>query len=96
VRKLLDEFFERNDIRPQVVAEFADSALMKICGQAGLGLFPAPAAITRAVQRQYQVVRAGTLREVRERFYVISPERKIKHPAVAAITTGGRRLLLEE
>ena len=79
-----------------VVAEFADSALMKICGQAGLGLFPGPAAIARQVEKQYDVLPAGTLADVRERFYVISPERRIRHPAVAAITEGGRRLLLEE
>jgi LysR family transcriptional activator of nhaA len=93
LRRMLDQFFETEDVRPQVVAEFADSALMKVCGQAGLGLFPGPAVIARRVERQYDVSRAGTLSDVRERFYVISPERKIRHPAVAAITEGGRRLL---
>lgn len=93
VRRMLDQFFDGADIRPQVVAEFADSALMKICGQSGLGLFPGPAAIARRVEQQYDVARAGTFDEVRERFYVISPERKIRHPAVAAITESGRRLL---
>ena len=92
VRRMLEHFFESEDIRPQVVAEFADSALMKICGQAGLGLFPGPAAIGSRVEQQYDVVRAGTIATVRERFYVISPERRIKHPAVAAITETGRRL----
>ena len=92
VRRMLEHFFESEDIHPQVVAEFADSALMKICGQAGLGLFPGPAAIGSRVEQQYDVVRAGTIAAVRERFYVISPERRIKHPAVAAITETGRRL----
>lgn len=95
LRRMLEQFFEAQDIRPQMVAEFADSALMKICGQAGLGLFPGPAAIAREVEKQYDVSRIGTLTDVRERFYVISPERKIRHPAVAAITEGGRRLLEE-
>lgn len=95
VRRMLDQFFDSRDIRPRVVAEFADSALMKICGQAGLGLFPGPAVIARRVQQQYDVARAGTLTDVRERFYVISPERRIRHPGVAAITEGGRRLLEE-
>lgn len=93
VRHMLDQFFESRDLRPKIVAEFDDSALMKICGQAGLGLFPGPAVIARQIQRQYDVARAGTLAEVRERFYVISPERKIRNPAVAAITAEGRRLL---
>lgn len=96
VRRRLEHFFDSADIRPQVVAEFADSALMKICGQAGLGLFPAPVAIARPVEQQYEVVRVGTFDDVRERFYVISPERKIRHPAVAAITESGRRLLEEQ
>lgn len=95
VRRMLEQFFESQDVRPQVVAEFADSALMKICGQAGLGLFPGPVAIAREVEKQYDVSRIGTLAEVRERFYVISPERRIRHPAVASITEGGRRLLEE-
>jgi LysR family transcriptional regulator, transcriptional activator of nhaA len=95
LRRMLDQFFEAADLRPAIAAELADSALMKICGQAGLGLFPAPAAIARHVERQYDVVRVGTLDDVRERFYVISPERKIRHPAVAAITESGRRLLEE-
>ena len=93
LRRMLEQFFEANDIRPQIVAEFADSALMMICAQAGLGLFPGPAVIARSVEQQYDVARAGTLADVRERFYVISPERKIRHPAVAAITERGRRLL---
>jgi LysR family transcriptional activator of nhaA len=95
VRRMLDHFFEENDLRPDVVAEFTDSALMKIFGQAGLGLFPSPAAIAPNIEEQYGVTSAGTLDEIRERFYVISPERRIKHPAVAAITNSGRRLLEE-
>jgi LysR family transcriptional activator of nhaA len=95
VRRMLDQFFESNDIQPEVVAEFADSALMKMCGQDGLGLFPAPAVIARRVEQQYKVARVGTFDQIRERFFVISPERKIKNPAVVAITETGRRLLEE-
>lgn len=95
VRRMLEHFFEDEDVSPTVVAEFEDSALMKICGQAGLGIFPAPAAISRRIEQQYGVVHVGTLEELRERFYVISPERKIRHPAVAAITESGKRLLEE-
>lgn len=93
VRRMIEHYFETHDVQPNVVAEFDDSALMKICGQAGLGLFPAPAAIAKRIERQYDVRTAGTIDEIRERFYIISPERKIKHPAVAAITESGRRLL---
>ena len=92
LRRMLDHFFDEQDVRPDLVAEFEDSALMKISGAAGLGAFPAPTAIAREIAEQYHVVEAGVLDEVRERFFVISPERKIKHPAVAAITELGRRL----
>jgi LysR family transcriptional regulator, transcriptional activator of nhaA len=95
MRRKLEHFFDSADIRPQVVAEFADSALMKICGQAGLGLFPGPVAIAKRVEQQYDVGRVGTIDGVRERYYVISPERKIRHPAVAAITESGHRLFEE-
>jgi LysR family transcriptional activator of nhaA len=92
LRRMLDHFFETNDIRPTVVAEFDDSALMNISGQAGLGAFPGPTALAREISREHSVRAIGTLETVRERFYVISPERRIKHPAVMAITEGGREL----
>ncbi|HEX6085674.1 MAG TPA: LysR family transcriptional regulator [Thermoanaerobaculia bacterium] len=95
VRRMLDQLFESMDLQPDVVAEFEDSALMKICGQAGLGIFPGPAAIARRIARQYGVRTIGTLPDARERFYVISPERRIKHPAVLAITESGRKLFEE-
>lgn len=95
VRRMLDQLFESLDIQPDLVAEFQDSALMKICGQAGLGIFPAPAAIAKRIVQQYGVRQVGTLPEARERFYVVSPERRIKHPAVLAITESGRRLFEE-
>lgn len=95
VRRMIDQFFEAHDVAPNVVAEFEDSALMKICGQSGLGIFPGPAAIANRIATQYGVRSIGTLAGLRERFYVISPERKIRHPAVLAITEGGRRLFEE-
>lgn len=95
VRRMIDHFFDANDLRQNIVAEFEDSALMKICGQTGLGIFPSPTVIGKRVSQQYDVGIIGALDQVRERFYVISPERKIKHPAVAAITETGRRLLEE-
>lgn len=92
LRNLLDHYFETNDIRPELVGEFDDSALMNISGQAGLGAFPAPTALARELSREYNVKAVGTLDTVRMRFYVISPERRIKHPAVIAISEGGRKL----
>ncbi|HEX8254424.1 MAG TPA: LysR family transcriptional regulator [Thermoanaerobaculia bacterium] len=96
VRRMLDQSFETLDVHPNVVAEFEDSALMKICGQSALGIFPGPAAIAGAIEQQYGVRTLGTVKDARERFYVISPERRIKHPAVLAITEVGRQLFESE
>ena len=66
---------------------------MAALGQAGLGLFPAPSPITREVCRQYDVRSIGTIETVRQKFYAITVDRKLKHPAVIAICEAARRKL---
>lgn len=90
LRRALDAWFERQGLRPNIVAEIADSALLKSFGQQGLGLFPAPTAVEREVQRQFDVKLVGRTSDVRERVWAISAERRIKHPAVAAISAKAR------
>lgn len=90
LRRSLDEFFQRHEVHPRVVAEFEDSALLKVFGQHGHGIFPAPEVLEREVSAQYGVRAIGRTDEVVERFYAISVERRIKHPAVAAITEAAR------
>ena len=63
---------------------------MKVFGQAGLGAFVAPSAIADEVCRQYRVRVIGELPELRERFYAISVERRLKHPAVVALSEAAR------
>jgi len=94
LRRSLDEWFERIGVRPRIVSEFEDSALLKAFGEQGLGLFPAPSAIEDEVHGKYGVESVGTADGVRERFYAISPERRIKHPAVVAISNAARSNLL--
>ena len=91
LRRSLDDWFESEDVRPRVVSEFEDSALLMAFGQAGMGLFPAPSAIERQVRSQYGVVVVGRLDAVCERFYAISGERRLKHPAVVAISEAARQ-----
>ena len=81
----LNHWFATESIRPSIVGEFEDSALMKVFGQAGVGLFAAPTAIEKQVRQQYGVDVVGRLESVQERFYAISLERKLKHPAVVSI-----------
>ena len=92
-RRSLDQWFESESIRPTIVAEFEDSALLKVFGQRGLGLFVAPSVISAEVQRQYDVKVVGRLEGVTERFYAISLDRKLKHPAVVAISDAARARL---
>lgn len=94
LRRTLEQWFAAHDVRPTVVAEFEDNALLKVFGQNGLGLFPGPSALERQICRQYGVVVAGRLEDVRERFYAISVERRLKHPAVLAISEAARTTLV--
>jgi len=95
IRRELNQWFFSQGITPRVAGQFEDSALMKVFGQAGRGLFFAPAAIAREIEQQYGVQRIGVLDQVRERFYAISVERRIRHPAVLAISTAARRDLFK-
>ncbi len=93
LRRSLDQWFEELGLRPRIAAEIEDSALVKVFGQHGAGIFCAPAIIARDLQRQYRVRAIGSTDAVRERFYAITVERRIKHPAVAAISASARREL---
>ena len=95
LRRSLDFWFDSEDIRPSVVGEFDDSALLKVFGQAGAGLFAAPDVIEKEVRRQYGVRVIGRVESVQERFYAISVERKVKHPAVVAIADAAREKLFD-
>jgi LysR family transcriptional activator of nhaA len=93
LRRALEQWFEKQRIRPRIVGEFDDSALIKVFGQAGKGIFAAPSIIESSVRKQYGVTVVGRLDKVRERFYAVSAERRLKHPAVIAITESARREL---
>ena len=90
LRRELADWFDRSDISPIVVAECDDSALLKAFGEAGLGAFPAPTTIAEEVSSMYHSRLIGTVDDVHETYFAISPERKLKHPAVVAITETAR------
>jgi LysR family transcriptional activator of nhaA len=90
LRRSLNQWFDANDIRPRVVAEFEDNALLKVFGSDGLGLFPAPSTVEKEVAAQYGVQLVGRADTVKERFYAISVERRLKNPAVVAICEAAR------
>ena len=96
LRTALEHWFQDLGIRPRMVASFDDSALMKVFGATGTGVFPAPQVIEREVVSQYDVELVGRADDVRERFYAISVERRLRHPAVVAISEDARGRLFAE
>ena len=85
LRGRIDEWFEKHRVRPDVVGEFEDNALLNTFGRRGAGLFFAPAALQVDIEEQFGAVLIGQVPQVREQVFAISNERKIKHPAVEAI-----------
>lgn len=90
LRAPLMRWLERQGLRPRVVAEFDDSALMKAFGQSGSGVFPAPAAMALEIEAHYGVALLGQTEDMHERFFVISAERRLTHPAVVAVREAAR------
>jgi len=90
LRKSLEQWLETENIRPLVRGVFTDPALLKVFGENGTGIFAVRTAVERETIRKYNVRLLGRITTIRERFYAISLERKLKHPAVVAITVAAR------
>ena len=92
----LRRWFQAKRVFPTVTAEIEDSALLKVFGEKGYGIFNAPAVIEDEIIRQYGVETVGNADDLRVRFYAISAERELEHPGVTAITGHFRSLLSNE
>ena len=90
VRPRLDRWRDANKLRPRVVGEFDDSALMKAFGQRGAGVFIGPTVLESEIETQYGVKTLGRTQEIVEEFFAISVERRVTHPSVVAITEAAR------
>ncbi len=90
LRRSINAWLEKHKLKVRVVAEFEDSALLKAFGADGIGLFTGPTAIENEICAQYNVHVVGRTEEIRERFYAVSVERRLKHPAVVAISEAAR------
>ncbi len=93
LRPRLEGWFRAQGISARAVAEFDDGALTKSFGRQGAGVFTGPAVLAAEIAMQYGVVCLATVDELAEEFYALSPERRITHPAVAAIRTAARHAL---
>lgn len=90
VRRALDEWFSTCQVRPSVVGEFDDSALMYAFGQGGQGVFATPTVFEAEFRRLYGLEVVGHVKTLRQSFYAISVNQKIEHPAVVAIIKAAR------
>jgi len=96
LRRSLDQWFAANGVRPNIVGEFEDSALLKVFGLRGTGVFPAPVVVAKEVEAQYQVRSIARVPQVRERLYAVTVERRLTHPAVVAICEAAKSLVFGE
>jgi LysR family transcriptional activator of nhaA len=90
-RRVLEQWFVDRRLRPRIVGEFDDSALVGVFGTAGAGAFAAPSVIEAPLVQQGALKVIGRVRELRESFYAITAERRLEHPAVTAVTGSGAR-----
>jgi LysR family transcriptional activator of nhaA len=93
MRRRLDQWFDGLGLRPTIVAEFEDTALLEAFGHRGLGAFPAASFVGQEVARQHGVRAVGEVPGLKESYYAITVERRIQHPAVVAICDTARDLL---
>jgi len=93
LRRSLDQWMDSRSIRPSVIGEFEDSALLMEFGQRGAGLFPASSLIAAEVERKYRVGTVGAVPGIRERLYAVSVQRRIDNPAVVAICDAAKALM---
>ena len=95
VRRSLDIWLDDNDIFPEIIAEFEDSALLKVFGQAGEGIFPVPTAIEDRIKKQFHVHLVGRLPDVKDKFYAISAEKRVQHEATLLVVKQARNQLFD-
>ncbi|HYQ30937.1 MAG TPA: LysR family transcriptional regulator [Polyangiaceae bacterium] len=91
LRRGLEQWFDAHELRPRVVGEFDDPALANVVAEAGLGVCAVPEVIAEDIRRRHRLQSVGRVESLRQRFYAISAERKIKNPAVVAICEGARK-----
>ena len=86
LRRSLEHWFDAQGVRPVVVGDFDDSALAAVFSQAAVGAFATPTPTEAQVKKQYELSLLGRTRDIVESFYAISLDRRLKHPAVIAIS----------
>jgi LysR family transcriptional activator of nhaA len=91
IRPMLERWFEAQGVRPRIVGEFDDSALLKAFGKGGAGLFVAPMAIADDIREQWGARAIGVVEGLSEQLYAITTERRMQHPAALAFSRAAAR-----
>ena len=93
LRRSIEKWFGTNGIRPRLVGEFEDPALLHVVGFHGLGLLPVATLVAKEAATRFGLGVIGRTDACRQRFYAVTPERKMAHPAVTAIISDARARL---
>jgi LysR family transcriptional regulator, transcriptional activator of nhaA len=91
LRRSLDHWLDVQGVQPVVVGEFEDSALAAVFSEAAIGAFAAPTSTENQVKRQYGLTVLGRVGDIAASYYAISLDRRLKHPAVIAISEFAHR-----
>jgi LysR family transcriptional regulator, transcriptional activator of nhaA len=86
IRRSLDQWLDRQNVRPEIAGEFEDYALLREFARAGFGAVPVPDVLVEQFSKESGLVLLGPAGRVRSEFYTISMERRLRHPAVLAIS----------
>lgn len=89
VRRPIDQWLIQHRLRPRVVGEFEDSALLETFGGSGLGVFPAALSVQDDLLQRHQARLLGPCEGVEDHYYAISTERRVKHPVVQQLLARG-------
>lgn len=92
IRRSLDQWLDKQDVQPLIIAEFEDYALLREFARAGHGVAPVPDVLKAQFRKESGLALVGAAPKVEAQFYAISMERKISHPAVLAILEKSRRV----
>jgi LysR family transcriptional activator of nhaA len=93
LRRSIEKWFHANGIRPRLVGEFEDPALLHVFAFHGLGFIPVATLVAKEAATRFGFGFVGRTDACRQRFYAITPERRLTHPIVTAITSGARKRL---
>jgi len=93
LRQSLDNWFRARDVQPRILAEFEDSALMKVIAAHGEGFTALPRVVAAEAEQRYGLVNFAVADGCQEKFFAITAQRRITHPLVGRLTDRARQML---